>query len=167
MKYWVREFDIDGYRCDVAFEVPTDFWDTARKELDSIKPVFMLAEAEHPELRVNALDMAYNWPLKDVMNQIARGKNAAKPSYVHETKSPVNGAENALDLDKLFAHQDTIFPQDSYLMNQITNHDLNSWEGTEFDRLGEGVKAFAVLTYTIPGMPLILYRTGNGNGSSF
>lgn len=162
LKFWVKEYDIDGYRCDVAFEVPTDFWDNARKELDAIKPVFMLAEAEHPELLVNAFDICYNWPLKDVINEIAMANEAKKPEYAHEPPAGKIVAENALDLDKLFARQDSIFPTDSYLMNQTSNHDLNSWEGTEFDRLGAAVKAFAVLTYTIPGMPLIY--TGQETG---
>jgi alpha-amylase len=159
MKFWVKECDIDGYRCDVAFEVPTDFWNTVRKELDSIKPVFMLAEAEKPELTDKAFDMAYNWPLKDLMGKIAKGANdTIKAQYVHKKADAdlaANAVKNTLDIDKLLAHQDSIFPKDAYLMNHITNHDLNSWEGTEFVRLGDGVKAFAVLTYTLKGMPLI------------
>lgn len=139
MSYWVREFDIDGFRCDVAYEVPTDFWNDARESLDSIKPVFMLAEAEHPELNEKAFDMCYNWPLKNLMADIVSGKSA----------SPVSS------LDSLFSLQQTKFPDSTLFMNHITNHDLNSWEGTEFDRLKDGVKAFAVLTYTIPGMPLL------------
>ena len=43
--YWVKEADIDGFRCDMAGMVPTDFWEEAREALDSVKPVFMLAEA--------------------------------------------------------------------------------------------------------------------------
>lgn len=159
MKFWVKECDIDGFRCDVAFEVPTDFWDEARKELDSIKPMFMLAEAEKPELNKKAFDMSYNWPLKDLMTKIVKGpKDAGKAQYVHKkdsADSETNKVKAAEELDKLLAHQDSIFPKDAYLMNHITNHDLNSWEGTEFDRLGEGVRAFAVLTYTLKGMPLI------------
>ena len=159
MKFWIKECDIDGYRCDVAFEVPTDFWNDARKELDSIKPVFMLAEAEKPELNEKAFDMSYNWPLKDVMNKIAKGpKEADKAQYVHKKEKADSSAKTmnaAEELDKLLAHQDSVFPKDAYLMNHITNHDLNSWEGTEFDRLGGGVKTFAVLTYTLKGMPLI------------
>lgn len=166
LRFWVSECNIDGYRCDVAYEVPTDFWNTARKELNKIKPVFMLAEAEHPELLVDAFDMCYNWPLKNVINEIAMEKGAKKPEFVHEANGDTH-AKNALDIDKLFAHQDSIFPTDSYLMNQITNHDLNSWEGTEFDRLGPGVNAFAVLTYTIPGMPLIYTGQETGMDHAF
>ena len=95
LKFWVQQYDIDGYRCDVAFEVPTDFWDNARKELDAIKPVFMLAEAEHPDLLVNAFDMCYNWPLKDVMNEIGSGK-ALESGAIHESPTGKIVAENAL-----------------------------------------------------------------------
>jgi glycosidase len=50
-KYWLREFDLDGFRCDVAGEVPTDFWENARSELEKIKPyIVMLAEAHKPDL---------------------------------------------------------------------------------------------------------------------
>lgn len=151
LKYWVKEADIDGYRCDVAYEVPTDFWDNARLALDSIKPVFMLAEAEKPELTVAAFDAVYNWPLKNVMNEIAKDKKG----------------NAACLIDSLLALQDSIFPGDSFQMNHITNHDLNSWEGTEFDRLGDGVKAFAVLTYTLNGMPLLYTGQEVGMNKAF
>jgi glycosidase len=59
-KYWIEEFDIDGYRCDVAAMVPNEFWGKARLELDQIKPVFMLAEAHEPELHENGFDMTYS-----------------------------------------------------------------------------------------------------------
>ncbi len=60
LSYWIKEFDIDGYRCDVAGMVPIEFWNEARAELDIIKPVFMLAEAEKPEMH-SAFDMTYGW----------------------------------------------------------------------------------------------------------
>lgn len=137
MQYWIREFDVDGFRCDVAYEVPTDFWEEARPQLDSIKPMFMLAEAEHADLMNSAFDICYNWPLKNLMADVAKG------------------SKTAADIDTLLCQQQATFPQGALFMNHITNHDLNSWEGTEFDRLGNGVKAFAVLTYTVPGMPLL------------
>lgn len=59
MIFWIRESDIDGYRCDVAHMVPVDFWDEARKELDKVKPVFMLAESDQYFLHKNAFDMTY------------------------------------------------------------------------------------------------------------
>lgn len=67
MKFWLTDVDVDGFRCDVAMEVPTDFWNEARKELQAVKPeLFMLAEASKPELQKEAFDMGYNWPMKDL-----------------------------------------------------------------------------------------------------
>ncbi len=136
LKFWVKETDIDGYRCDVAGMVPTDFWDTARIELDKVKPVFMLAEAEQPDLQIRAFDMTYAWELHHIMNSIAKG-----------TMNPDT-------IKSYFEKQDTLYPANAYRMNFITNHDENTWNGTEFERLGNGVKTFAVLIYTLPGMPL-------------
>lgn len=138
MKYWVDSFNIDGFRCDVAYEVPTDFWVEVRSYLDSIKPLFMLAESEQPALQHSgAFDMCYNWPLKNLFFDIAKGKNSA------------------VAIDTLFTNQEVRFPKNNIMMNHLTNHDLNSWDGSEFVRFGKAVKAFAVLTYTLPGMPLL------------
>ena len=61
LKYWIQKTDIDGYRCDVAHMIPTDFWNEARVELDKVKPVFMLAEAEIPEHHDEPFAMSYAW----------------------------------------------------------------------------------------------------------
>lgn len=137
MKFWITDFDIDGFRCDVAGEVPASFWDSTRAVLESIKPVFMLAEAEIPELLKNAFDMDYAWNLLHLMNDVAQ-KN-----------SSVQTIRNYL------RKNDSTLPEDAYKMNFITNHDENSWNGTEYERYNNGTKAFAILTYTLPGMPLI------------
>ena len=137
LEFWVKEADVDGYRCDVAGMVPTEFWNQARAKLDKIKPVFMLAEAEQADLQVNAFDMTYAWELHHIFNQIAKGE------------------EDASNIEAYFAKQDTTFPKNAYRMNFITNHDENSWNGTIKERMGESSRAFAVLTYTLPGMPLI------------
>jgi glycosidase len=71
MLYWVRETDIDGFRCDVAGKVPTPFWNQARDALDHIKPVFMLAEADKPDLQEHAFDMSYGWDTKDICSRIS------------------------------------------------------------------------------------------------
>jgi len=73
MKYWVRDVGVDGFRCDVAGFVPTDFWNTVRKELDEIKPVFMLAEWESRDLHEEAFDMTYSWMWYDTMVNIVSG----------------------------------------------------------------------------------------------
>ncbi len=137
MKYWVEEVGIDGYRCDVASMVPTDFWVKVRQELDAIKPVFMLAESSESDLTVCAFDMLYNWPAMFTFEEVVKGKKTVK------------------DLADLITLQQRKYPIDTYFMNHITNHDRNSWDGTEFERLGAGVEAFAALTYVMPGMPML------------
>ena len=70
LKYWIREFDLDGFRCDVAEEVPTDFWENARAELDKIKPdIVMLAEGHKAELLLKAFDFDYSWPLHSALTE--------------------------------------------------------------------------------------------------
>jgi glycosidase len=138
MRYWVEEVGVDGFRCDVADMVPTEFWNLAVAELEKIKPVFMLAEAEKPYLHENAFEMGYGWSMHHLMNNIAQGK------------------ADVSVLDKYyFSDNMGNFPVGSYKMNFITNHDENSWAGTEFDRLGQAKEAFAVFTATVPGMILI------------
>ncbi len=137
MAYWVKECDIDGYRCDVAAMVPVEFWNYVREELDKIKPVFMLAEASESFLHDKAFDMTYAWPLKDVMNNIAQGK------------------KDVGVLDELMANDKKNYHPDAYRMVFITNHDENSWNGTEYERLKDAVEVFTVLTGVINGMPLV------------
>lgn len=137
LKFWVKNYDIDGFRCDVADMVPTDFWNDARKELDKIKPVFMLAEAETPALQVKAFDMVYSWNMMHLYNDMAKSK------------------KNVPDLKKNYAEEQKRFPADGFHMRMTTNHDENSWNGTEFERLGDAAPTFAVLTTVFPGMPLV------------
>jgi glycosidase len=137
MKYWVKETDLDGFRCDVAALVPVDFWDEARAEIQSVKPVFMLAEATEKELTDKAFDMVYNWPLLFMLDNVYKG---------------TNDINNILELS---VKQLNDLAPDAYYMNHITNHDRNSWDGTEFERYGDAVKSFAVMSYVWPGMPLI------------
>lgn len=137
LKFWVEEANIDGYRCDVASMVPTDFWEDAREHLDAIKPVFMLAEAEEPELNNYAFNMSYAWSFHHVMNEIGKGN------------------KDASDIMPALNEMKERFPEDTYMMHFTTNHDENSWNGTVFERLGDGYEAFAVLASTIPGMPLV------------
>ncbi len=146
MRFWVEEIGVDGFRCDVAYKVPIEFWDKAIVDLEKNKPLFMLAEAEEPLLHENNFEMAYGWKLHHLMNNIAQGK------------------ANVSDLDQyIFTDNMGNFPAGSYKMNFITNHDENSWAGTEFERLGAAKEAFAVLTATVPGM-ILLY---NGQEAGF
>jgi len=136
MEYWVKEANIDGYRCDVAGMVPTEFWIDVRHKLDSIKPVFMLAEWESKEIH-QAFDMTYGWEFHHIMNQIAQGK------------------QKVSSLDSYFAKIDTTYDRDDYIMNFTSNHDENSWNGSEYERMGDAAQVMAVLAATVPGMPLI------------
>ncbi len=138
MKYWVSDADIDGYRCDYAGGVPTDFWETARASLDSIKPVFMLAENEdNLDLLKKAFDCNYGWTMHHLMNEIYKGEKSIS------------------DVESYFARIDTTYPPGKYPLQFTSNHDENSHNGTVYERLGDAVKTFAVLTFTVPGMPLI------------
>jgi glycosidase len=138
MIFWVREADIDGFRCDMAMMVPMDFWDNARVRLDSIKPMFFLAEAEGPEFHNKSFDMSYGWELHHMMNDIA------------------NGHKSVNEIDHYLARQDSFYSKDDYRMFFITNHDENSWNGTVGDRMGDNAHNFHVLASTLPqSMPLI------------
>ena len=136
MAFWVREVNIDGFRCDVASLLPTDFWEQARRELDAIKPMFMLAESDQADLHRAAFDMRYGWDLADLMKAIGKGHAGAK-----ELRDWV-GKESA-------------YPGHAYRMNFTSNHDFNSWHGTDAELYGEAYQALAVLSFTLPGMPLI------------
>ncbi len=145
MKYWLSETDIDGYRCDVAGFVPTDFWNTVRQELDAIKPVFMLAEWESRDLHADAFDMTYAWSWYDAVHQISR---------------------NPGNLNSLFGYysfNEKAFFANSMRMLFVSNHDKNAWDGTEFEQFGEGLKAAIVLSVVSEGMPLIYNGQEAGN----
>ena len=137
MKYWLREADVDGFRCDVAMMVPLDFWKECRIELDKTKKVFMLAEAEGPEYHRNGFDMTYGWEYMNLCNKIVKGEKQVN------------------DLYQYFYDFDEKYWDDDNVMYFTSNHDENSWNGTEYERLGDAYKAFAVLSATVPGMPLV------------
>ena len=96
LKFWLREFDLDGFRCDVAGEVPTDFWENARVELEKIRPdIVMLAESHKPELLVKAFDLDYAWPLHSALTDVLQGRSPAsqlKGVWEQEVKESPRGA---------------------------------------------------------------------------
>jgi glycosidase len=144
LKFWVEEYDIDGYRCDVAGMVPIEFWVEARTELEKIKNVFMLAEWDTPEVHF-AFDVSYDWNLHHILNGIAKEE------------------KTVIDLIQHLNKNEKDFPADAFRMQFTSNHDENSWNGTEYERLGDGVETFAVLTCLIPDMPLIYTGQEAGN----
>ena len=145
MLHWIKNENIHGFRCDVAGNVPLDYWQQAIPQLRKEKNIFMLAEAWEPELLKEGLfDMAYGWEAHHTMNRIAQGKNTVK------------------DWDKFMAENDIKYSSDDILMNFVDNHDENSWNGTIRGRLGKGEEAMTALSYVMPGMPLIY--SGNEYG---
>lgn len=138
MLYWLKEVDIDGFRCDVASNVPDDFWAEAVPKLREAEPgLFMLAEAEHPPHRNEEwFAMSYGWSMHHLMNEIAQQK--AEPAAI----------------DTLLAEAREKFSK-GYPMHFITNHDENSWNGTVEERMGPAADAMAIFAFTIEGMPLI------------
>lgn len=148
MHFWMDSIGIDGFRCDVAGEVPTDFWNDAMGELRQSHPdMFTLAEdeAKAQELTESAFDMYYGWTLHRLMNEVAQGKSTVE------------------DLWSYFAECDTTIRANAIRMNFTSNHDENSWAGTEQERMGEAKDLFAAFTYIVPGMPLIYTGQLSGN----
>ena len=148
MHWWMDTIGIDGFRCDVAGEVPTDFWNDAMAEIRAKHPdMFTLAEDEDKaqELTETAFDMYYGWTLHHLMNSVAQGK------------------KNVEDLWSYFAKVDTTIRHEAIRMNFTSNHDENSWNGTEFERMGDATDLFAAFTYVVPGMPMIYTGQMSGN----
>ena len=137
MQFWVRETDLDGFRCDVASLVPTPFWERARRELDAVKPMFMLAESDAPDLHRSAFDMTYSWDLAALFHHVGQGRA---------------GAAELRDWARQEPHG---YPPSAYRMRFTSNHDFNSWNGTDAELYGDAYLPLAVLTFTLPGMPLI------------
>ena len=148
MHWWMDTIGIDGFRCDVAGEVPTDFWNDAMAEIKAKHPdMFTLAEDEDKaqELTESAFDMYYGWTLHHLMNSVAQGKKTVE------------------DLWAYFEKVDTTIRPEAIRMNFTSNHDENSWNGTEFERMGDASDLFAAFTYIVPGMPMIYTGQMSGN----
>lgn len=142
MAYWVDQAGIDGFRCDMAMLVPTDFWERATEELSAKmaaqgRELFMLAEAEGEEFHRAAFDATYTWELHHILNRIASGE------------------ANAYTLGERLAHENSIYDGSAFRLLFTSNHDENSWNGSEWSRMGAAAPAFAALTFILSGMPLI------------
>jgi 1,4-alpha-glucan branching enzyme len=138
MLHWIKNENIDGFRCDVASNVPLDFWQDAIPKLRKVKNIFMLAEAWQPELmKTNLFDMCYGWEAHHIMNRIVKGENTVA------------------DWDKNINDNSKKYEANDILMNFVDNHDENSWNGTMKSRLGNAEETMTALSYLTPGMPLV------------
>jgi alpha-amylase len=140
MKFWVDECDIDGFRCDLAFWVELDFWMQARAELEKTKTLFWLAESdpiEKPEY-FKAFDACYTW------------------TWMHKSKEFYEGKQNLNFLvDSVLRKYDAICGNTKIPLWFTTNHDENSWNGSEYEKYGDMAKALAVFSCTWNGMPMV------------
>lgn len=134
LKFWVREYNLDGFRCDVAGFVPTDFWEQARAEVDKIKPnTIWLAEWESPDLLVKAFDLDYSWAMHSALYGVLQGRDAA--TKIRQT----------WEADK------ARMPKNSIIMRFSDNHD----EKRAIARFGEkGALAGQALAFTLDGVPM-------------
>jgi cyclomaltodextrinase / maltogenic alpha-amylase / neopullulanase len=135
LKYWIREFDLDGFRCDVAEEVPTDFWESARAELDKVKKdIVMLAEGHKAGLLLQAFDFDYSWPLHSALTDVLQGR------------------KNASELRAAWQKESSEWPRGSLHMRFSDNHD----ERRAIARFGEpAALAASALVFTLDGVPML------------
>ncbi|MBI1183179.1 alpha-amylase [bacterium] len=156
MKFWVDNCDIDGFRCDVAGEVPLDFWVEARPQLEQNKPLFMLAEWEDVDY-YKAFDFSYAWHFNHLMTEVSQGRATVDDIVEMSCRPVVNWMAN--DLEGSYG----VYNKQ---MNFTTNHDENSWKNSVFERLGAAHKMWAAMAFTVPGLPLIYSGQEVGNGKT-
>ncbi len=138
LAHWVRDVGVDGFRCDFATGAPTPFWNEVSARLRKLQPdLFLLAESELPQQQLHAFNASYAFEMMQTINAVAQGHAPATA------------------IDVTLAARRVRFPQNPVLLNYTTNHDENSWAGTEFERLGGGARTFAVLSFVLDGIPLI------------
>ena len=139
MRFWMEK-GVDGFRCDMACEIPLEFWQETISALRADYPgMYMLAEGEEPKLHsLSGFNSSYAWELHHMLNAIARGE------------------KNIPELLEYIQKDAERHPADAFRLMFTSNHDENSWAGTEFERMGDAAKLMAVLTFTLPsGQPLI------------
>ncbi|MCX6253564.1 MAG: alpha-amylase family glycosyl hydrolase [Bacteroidia bacterium] len=136
MKFWVN-LGADGFRVDYPPNTPKEFWERVRTELTAIKPVLLLAESEDTKFLEKGFDMNYAWEMHHLMNRVAQGKDSVN------------------FLVKYYNKEWSVYPNNVYRLQFLTNHDENTWAGTIDSLMGASQQAFATLIFTGQGVPLI------------
>ena len=155
LKFWV-ELGLDGYRCDVAMNVPGDFWKRAWEEVRAINPdVYLLAEGEEQWLHESGFEATYAWELHHIFNAMAKGGSETK--NVAGDGTIKTDAKSVADLKEYLERDDVKYPAPAMRLMFTSNHDENSWAGTEFERMGDAHKTFAALTFVLPKSQPLLY----------
>jgi len=145
MLFWVREADIDGFRADVAGYVPPDFWTDVRRDLDKVKPVWMLGEFNHRDLHFTSFDASYGWAWAEALMKISKGEADTGALY------------------GFYSENEGAWPTGAQRMIFTSNHDENAWAGTEFERFGPALPNAFALLFTSEGIPLIYNGQEAGN----
>ena len=137
MRFWLEK-GVDGFRCDAAAEMPVNFWKGILPGIRRDYPdIYLLAEAETPEL-AGLFDATYAWKLHHLMNDVAQGTKTAQA------------------IRDYIAEDDAWIGTDGFRLMFTSNHDENSWAGSEFERMGDAAKVMEVLCFTLPkGQPLV------------
>ena len=139
MHFWL-ERGIDGFRCDMAYIVPQAFWTKAIASLrEEFKDIYFLAEGEEPWLHDAGFDATYSWELHHMLNDIAQGR------------------ANGDSLRTYIQKNDEKFPADAYRLAFTSNHDENSWSGSEFERMGQAWRVMTILCFTLPKSQPLIY----------